>query len=236
MITYNASSNAYEREGFEPVSKDYILGIVSPFLAEHNRSSTAIFVKKIYEGTYLLEAHTDAFLYNLADLMLGLLFLMSEKYPENPDQYASNCLFGHLKNWLLHCAWKDGVLINYKDRIVRWFFMLCKEEQWGEFAIGIITHIFSYSRHRYVPSLLSRGAFPWGIIFDFARVIVPENNRKLRKEMIRVMRGAPEDEHPHLKQAGIIIRDCRSYNLYKYSLFDRLWYHLSSEENEILFV
>lgn len=208
MTHYNASSNAFEREGYEPVPKEVILGYILPYVTPNLLSTLGVtghdndnneypsretFIKRVYLGSGRFDERTIKMFVRLCmtsgiGLLLSLLFLFIENYPgkENREKIRRMRSNIDLKSSDIFC----NPNISDEDRctFLKWYFMLSDTMEAGyhKFQRKNATTDLIFDVHRrsavkteaYVQTLKNSPKL-WTTIFDFAQVTNSYNDGRL---------------------------------------------------------
>lgn len=233
-VTFNPETKAYERDGFEPVSKDYITERVWWYIRRDiPRERELAFVEKVFRGECVDEAEFRQFMIDRmildTELMVGLVFVISEHHQDIAKTLTKALSLNVYR--VAHSPGRSRISFDVANRTLLWYFMLCEEDDVIVFAIGSIVENFRYLSVCFPgwnDNAFAQSRDRWfAILFHFANVVDPQNIQKLKDEMKTVMRAAPLSIH--IKEAGIIIRNELYKYLFKFSLFERLWLLVKSE-------
>lgn len=252
-LKYNASSNAYEREGYEPVSKEDVMSYLNPSDAPElieplGYDQAMEFVENVRNGT--LDTFDDNVLSQFVRgcrtdtirMVLATFFVLSEKEPDVIESFVSGTLSSYSMYGLIVNGGYRGNFFHPSDtkraELIRWMIMLGKQDpaRISNYVISLIRYAFSHScqMNPEVDHFLMNKPILWSTLFHFARIEDPDNVKKVEDAIVSVILdngGYPLGFRVHPDLILYVRKEMSRYR-YGLSLFDRLWYSSSLEKNE----
>lgn len=240
-LTYNAESNTYEREGYEPVSKEDVMWYIEtapagPEEIQEDAAAKMDFIQSvkngvpnIIDGNALFQFLRWCTIYD-AGLELATLFLISEKDPEIVEEYVTNRLFSFFKYPLIIQGGGVYPSDEKRSQLVMWFFMLGSQDpalinrRASIFASYIFSHSDSYW-HK-LSERFVRTPRLWATLFHFADILNPAND-KIGNMLYTTLSWTVKSKVVYSTAMSSRLRLYVSGEYAKYltgfTLFDRLW-------------